>query len=315
MESATAWKVTGIGRETRVFAEEAARRAGLSLGDWLDEVIAEHAAERGVEPADLRRDDRLEAIGERIAGLARREDRFDDEGHDRPRLEPRSPREAPPPRDSRRSGDLLEEAIARLESRAERAEALQAAADRLATVEQRVERALEPRVRDLDARLDALARRVEREPERRREPPKAAERPRLDQPAAERPRFDPQPAERPRFDPKEAAAQIARRRSELDARASGVEAAPRPRAPAAAAAAPSGVESLREEIAALGARLDKMRREQGEQATPAATDVQALRGELAAMARSLADLAPRNAVVALSASASPRSATTARATR
>ena len=278
MESATAWKVTGVGRETRVFAEEAARRAGLNLGDWLDEVIAERAAERGVDPADLRRDDRLDAIGERIAGLARREERFEDDRRARPRLEPRWSREAHRPRESRRDDDLLEEAIARLESRAERAEALQAAADRLATVEQRVERALEPRVRDLDARLDALARRVEHEPERRREPPKAAE--------------------RPRFDPKDVAAQIARRRGELDARASAAEPAPRPPA-SAEIAAPSRVEPLREEIGALAARLEKMRREQVEQTAPVAADVQSLRGELAAMSQSLANLAPRNAVVAL----------------
>ena len=42
-----------------------------------------------------------------------------------------------------------------------------------------------------------------------------------------------------------------------------------------------------------------MRREQAEQSAPAATDVQAVRSELAAMSRSLANLAPRNAVVAL----------------
>ncbi|MGA2494798.1 MAG: hypothetical protein ABSF67_17955 [Roseiarcus sp.] len=289
MESATAWKVAGVGRETRAFAEEAARRAGLNLGEWLDEIIAERAAERGVDPADLKRDDRLDAIGERIAGLARREDRFEEERRPRPRLEPRWSREAPNPRESRRNDDLLEDALARLESRAERAEALQAAAERLATVEQRVERALEPRVRDLDARLDALARRVEHEPERRREPLRAVERSRVDQP----------PTERPRFDAKEAAAQIARRRSELDARAASAELAPRPRAAAAEAAAPSGVEPLREEIAALTARLEKMRRDQAEQPAPVAMDVQSLRGELAAMAQSLANLAPRNAVVAL----------------
>jgi len=281
MDSAMAWKVTGVGRETRVFAEEAARKAGLSLGDWLDEVIAERAAERGVDPADLKGDDRLDAIGERIARLARRDDRYEDERRQRPRLEPRWSREAPRARDPRRDDDLLEAALARLEGRAERAEALQAAADRLSMVEQRVERALEPRVRDLDSRLEALARRVETEPERRRDPPK--------------------PAERPRFDPQEAAAQIARRRNELDGRAAGGE-AQRPRAAAAepaAPVAPSAVEILRNEIAALGARLEKMRRDQAENAAPAATDVQGLRGELAAMARSLANLAPRNAVVAL----------------
>ena len=42
-----------------------------------------------------------------------------------------------------------------------------------------------------------------------------------------------------------------------------------------------------------------MRREQAEQASPAPSEVKALRAELAAMSRSLADLAPRNAVVAL----------------
>ena len=207
MDSATAWSVRGVGRETRVFAEEAARRAGLSLGDWLDEVIAERAAERGVEPADLQRDDRLDAIGERIARLTQR----DDPPRPRPQVEPRWPREAPAASEARRGDDLLEAAIARLESRAERAEALQAAAERLAAVEQRVERTLEPRARNLDARLDALARRVESEPERRREP------------------SPPRAAERPRFDPQEAAAQIARRRSELEARAAGGRPPPRRR--------------------------------------------------------------------------------------
>ena len=108
-----------------------------------------------------------------------------------------------------------------------------------------------------------------------------------------------QPTERPRFDAKEAAAQIAPRRNELDARAASPEPALRPRGAAAEAAAPSGVEPLREEIAALTARLEKMRRDQAEQPAPAAMDVQSLRGELAAMAQSLANLAPRNAVVAL----------------
>ncbi len=302
MDSATAWKVRGVGRETRVFAEEAARRAGLSLGDWLDEVIAERAAERGVDPADLRRDDRLDAIGERITRLARRDDRLDDEPRPRPRLEPRWSRESAPyaePRypDPRRNDDLLEATIARLEDRAERAEALQAAAERLSLVEQRVERTLEPRARNLDARLDALARRVESEPQRRREPPRQVER----QIERQFERPVERPPERPRFDPQEAAAQIARRRSELDQRA-----APRPAvqetpasAPISRVAAPGGVEMLREEILALSARLGQMRQEQPEQAAPAPTEVKALRSELAAMSRSLADLAPRNAVVAL----------------
>ena len=45
MNKAAAWSVRGVGRETREIAEEAARRAGMSLGDWLDEVVAEQAAD------------------------------------------------------------------------------------------------------------------------------------------------------------------------------------------------------------------------------------------------------------------------------
>ena len=218
MDSATAWSVRGVGRETRVFAEEAARRAGLSLGDWLDEVIAERAAERGVEPADLQRDDRLDAIGERIARLTQR----DDPPRPRPQVEPRWPREAPAASEARRGDDLLEAAIARLESRAERAEALQAAAERLAAVEQRVERTLEPRARNLDARLDALARRVESEPNGgasrlRRERPngrvRSARGRGADRPPAQRTRGPRRPAAGPRRGAAAAPRRAGRKRS------------------------------------------------------------------------------------------------------
>ncbi len=56
---------------------------------------------------------------------------------------------------------------------------------------------------------------------------------------------------------------------------------------------------MRDEILALSARLDQMRREQSEQSAQPLVDVQGLRAEVAAMSRSLADLAPRNAVIAL----------------
>ena len=356
MNSATAWNVTGVGRETRAFAEEAARRAGMSLGDWLDEVVADKAAEQGVEPADLERDDRLDAIGERISRLSRREEAPDEGSRSRSRDEPRRERgDREPSRDeTRRAEALLEAAIARLESRAERTEgraarafesmaqwiersqadrgeqraALQAVAERLAAIDQRtarqqsllaegprrLESRLEETERDLDARMSALARRLEAVQERRREPPRASE--------------------RPRIDVQEAVSQIARRRSELDSRASAPDfdaprrgwrnlaADPAPSPPAAAAApeagqapppspppveapaapaarGPAANEGLRNEIIALSLRLDQMRREQSEQRAQPPVDVQGLRAELAAMSRSLADLAPRNAVVAL----------------
>src|SRR5271155_3019203 len=98
MQSATAWNVKGVGRETRAFAEEAPRRSGMSLGDWLGEVGAQRTAQQGVEPSELERDDRLDAIGERIARLTRREGREARSGEDSQTL----PREdAPPPTPAR----------------------------------------------------------------------------------------------------------------------------------------------------------------------------------------------------------------------
>jgi localization factor PodJL len=73
MNKAAAWSVRGVGRETREIAEEAARRAGMSLGDWLDEVVAEQAAEQGVSADDWNENEKLDAIGERLSRLSRRE--------------------------------------------------------------------------------------------------------------------------------------------------------------------------------------------------------------------------------------------------
>jgi localization factor PodJL len=73
MNRAAAWSVRGVGRETREIAEEAARRAGMSLGDWLDEVVAEQAAEQGVSAEDWDEDGKLDAIGERLSRLSRQE--------------------------------------------------------------------------------------------------------------------------------------------------------------------------------------------------------------------------------------------------
>src|SRR5271154_5229511 len=71
MNRAAAWSVRGVGRETRDIAEEAARRAGMSLGDWLDEVVAEQAADQGISVDDLDEDDKLDAIGDRLSRLSR----------------------------------------------------------------------------------------------------------------------------------------------------------------------------------------------------------------------------------------------------
>jgi hypothetical protein len=44
MNTAAAWNLRGIGYETRLAAEQAARLAGMSLGEWLEDIIAQQAA-------------------------------------------------------------------------------------------------------------------------------------------------------------------------------------------------------------------------------------------------------------------------------
>ena len=136
MNRAAAWNVRGVEAQTRNAAEDAARRAGMSLGEWLDEVVADHAAEQGVDPADFDREARLDVIGERLARLSRREaapertgrrqyrDALRDEARPRPRLQ-RSPRERAEEESASRDRtgrdepdqDMLGEAIVRLEER------------------------------------------------------------------------------------------------------------------------------------------------------------------------------------------------------
>src|SRR5262247_1243695 len=43
MKTAAAWNVKGVGIDARETAREAARRAGLSVGEWLNSVIVDSA--------------------------------------------------------------------------------------------------------------------------------------------------------------------------------------------------------------------------------------------------------------------------------
>ena len=44
MNPAAAWNLRGIGYETRLAAEHAARQAGMTIGEWLEEIVAQRAA-------------------------------------------------------------------------------------------------------------------------------------------------------------------------------------------------------------------------------------------------------------------------------
>ena len=69
-----AWTIAGVGRRTRDAAEEAARRAGMRLDDWLDEAIADQAAlaQRNRPEDNEAEDERLDAAAGRLERIARR---------------------------------------------------------------------------------------------------------------------------------------------------------------------------------------------------------------------------------------------------
>lgn len=66
MSKAAPWSIKGIGFDAREAAREAAQREGMSVGEWLNEVIAERAAE---EDRDHHDDDEIDAVSTRLARL------------------------------------------------------------------------------------------------------------------------------------------------------------------------------------------------------------------------------------------------------
>ncbi len=57
MKSGVPWQVKGVRRQARETAQEAARRSGMSVGEWLDTVIIDSAVADGVEPPDEAHDE------------------------------------------------------------------------------------------------------------------------------------------------------------------------------------------------------------------------------------------------------------------
>jgi localization factor PodJL len=157
-----------VDRETRDAAQEAARRAGMSLGEWLDQVIADHAAEQGVEVSDFDGDARLDAVADRLSELSRPDsaradarrsraraprDDFDDEA---PLRRPRALAES---RESaQRAEELLEAAIEKFEARAAQGEERTARA--LDSVAQWIERSQSGSRNERQA-IDALVDRLD----------------------------------------------------------------------------------------------------------------------------------------------------------
>ena len=90
MRRAAAWNLMGVDRSTQAAAEEAARRAGMTVAEWLDEVVAEQAAGQGVASRDLSEDAAEDApaeptprAGRNNEPLARGRDAREHEGRSR----------------------------------------------------------------------------------------------------------------------------------------------------------------------------------------------------------------------------------------
>ena len=115
MKFGVPWSVKGIRPEARETAREAARRSGMSLGDWLNSVILHQAAEAGVVGSDDEQDDDdvygndLSTVHQRLDDISRRIDKVARSGSGPAAYAPRRARAAEP--------DQLVELIHRLDRR------------------------------------------------------------------------------------------------------------------------------------------------------------------------------------------------------
>ncbi len=70
MNKAVPWSIKGIDFDAREAAKEAARRDGVTLGEWMNRAIADRAAEVGANAQDFDADERLEAVAAQLARLS-----------------------------------------------------------------------------------------------------------------------------------------------------------------------------------------------------------------------------------------------------
>lgn len=70
MNKAVPWSIKGIDFDAREAAKDAARRDGVTLGEWMNRAIADRAAEVGANAQDFDADERLEAVAAQLARLS-----------------------------------------------------------------------------------------------------------------------------------------------------------------------------------------------------------------------------------------------------
>ena len=70
MNKAVPWSIKGVDFDARTAAKEAARRAGMTLGEWLNSVIAEQAAEQGIDPDEIGEEERVAAVRSQLERMS-----------------------------------------------------------------------------------------------------------------------------------------------------------------------------------------------------------------------------------------------------
>jgi localization factor PodJL len=70
MNKAVPWSIKGVDFNAREAAKEAARRSGMTLGEWLNSVIADQAEELGIDPDEVDDNQKVEAVSRRLARMA-----------------------------------------------------------------------------------------------------------------------------------------------------------------------------------------------------------------------------------------------------
>ncbi len=309
-----AWNIAGVGRRTRDAAVEAARQAGMDLDDWLDEAISDYTGleQRALNQHNEAEDDRLDTAAGRLERIARRN----------------APAQAP-----RVLGipDAFEAVIERLDMRLSRAEVQAARAfETVAQILERNDAALDSERRALiDAvrRLESIrtnlagpAQTGETRGDHFPPPPALDPKPPFDLKAAVsqiamrrhalearlgRGETGPNPlatqtvaSGAARSAPSPASLDPGQLDASREAAQGGSDAALGAPDAGAADAAPPLSQLQLDDIRALALKLDDVPRQRAE-SSASVVDLSAIRAEIDAMRQSLADLAPRNAVVAL----------------
>ena len=70
MNKAAPWSIKGVDFDVREAAKEAARRDGVTLGEWMNRAIVDRAAELGANAQEFDADERLEAVAAQLARLS-----------------------------------------------------------------------------------------------------------------------------------------------------------------------------------------------------------------------------------------------------